>query len=238
MDKRFKLRFSLFSFQFCRPKHPSSFPKSPLPPSTLLFSPRNPKSFDISFPSFKYPNPPPSTPNQHSFNLQSSPTPHIESPASGGSDGQTWPSKDASSKNESETNQKKKEENHEDLDYSLKKPIKLRSRRKHNKTNVLQKTRSSGSVSPASKPIVRRQAPLAMVEGKATESFAVVKRSEDPYEDFKRSMLEMILEKQTFEADDLEQLLLCFLSLNSREYHGVIVEAFSEIWELLFHKSP
>ncbi|KAK8642443.1 hypothetical protein V6N13_011786 [Hibiscus sabdariffa] len=73
-----------------------------------------------------------------------------------------------------------------------------------------------------------------MAEGKVRESVAVVTESEDPYEDFKRSMLEMILEKQIFEAKDLEQLLQCFLSLNSREYHEIIVEAFTEIWEALF----
>ncbi|KAF5740760.1 putative Ovate family protein 8 [Tripterygium wilfordii] len=72
------------------------------------------------------------------------------------------------------------------------------------------------------------------VEGKVKESVAVVKKSVDPYEDFKMSMLEMILEKQMFEANDLEQLLQCFLSLNSRQYHVVIVEAFKEIWEVLF----
>lgn len=73
---------------------------------------------------------------------------------------------------------------------------------------------------------------------KVRESFAVVKRTENPYEDFKKSMLEMILEKQIFETKDLEELLRCFLSLNSRLYHGVIVEAFSEIWKLLFCDSP
>ncbi|KAJ9147102.1 hypothetical protein P3X46_029304 [Hevea brasiliensis] len=75
------------------------------------------------------------------------------------------------------------------------------------------------------------------VEGKVRESFAVVKKSEDPHEDFKKSMMEMILEKQMFEVNDLEKLLQCFLSLNSRHYHGVIVEAFSEIWEDLFCES-
>lgn len=73
---------------------------------------------------------------------------------------------------------------------------------------------------------------------KVRESVAVVKKSEDPYEDFKRSMLEMIMEKQMFESSDLEDLLQCFLTLNSRQYHGVIVEAFSEIWEILFSDSP
>ncbi|XP_055827579.1 transcription repressor OFP7-like [Solanum dulcamara] len=72
------------------------------------------------------------------------------------------------------------------------------------------------------------------VERKVKESFAIVKKSEDPYEDFKSSMMEMILEKKMFEKNDLEQLLQCFLSLNAKNYHGVIVEAFSEIWNTLF----
>ena len=74
--------------------------------------------------------------------------------------------------------------------------------------------------------------------GKVRESYAVVKKTQNPYEDFMRSMLEMILEKQMFETKDLEELLHCFLSLNSRVHHGVIVEAFSEIWEILFCDSP
>ncbi|XP_070057848.1 transcription repressor OFP7-like [Nicotiana tomentosiformis] len=76
-----------------------------------------------------------------------------------------------------------------------------------------------------------------MADGKVNESFAIVKKSADPYEDFKNSMKEMIVEKQMFEAEDLEQLLLCFLSLNSRQHHAIIVEAFTEIWEELFGKS-
>ncbi|GMI83119.1 hypothetical protein HRI_001981200 [Hibiscus trionum] len=71
-------------------------------------------------------------------------------------------------------------------------------------------------------------------EEKVAESVAVVKKSEDPYEDFKRSMLEMIMEKHMFEARDLEQLLQCFLSLNSKQHHRTIVDAFTEIWEALF----
>ncbi|KAI3978756.1 hypothetical protein MKX01_015931 [Papaver californicum] len=75
------------------------------------------------------------------------------------------------------------------------------------------------------------------VEGKVKESFAVVKKSEDPYEDFRKSMMEMILEKQMFESKDLEQLLHCLLSLNSKHHHPIIIQAFSEIWEFLFCSS-
>lgn len=66
------------------------------------------------------------------------------------------------------------------------------------------------------------------------ESLTVVKWSKEPYDDFKKSMLEMILEKKMFEAKDLEQLLQCFLSLNSKHHHADIISAFTEIWELLF----
>ncbi|KAL4568928.1 hypothetical protein LXL04_024549 [Taraxacum kok-saghyz] len=87
--------------------------------------------------------------------------------------------------------------------------------------------------SPARLSVFKKLIPCK-VEGKMKESFAVVKRSEDPFDDFKRSMMEMIMEKQMFEETDLEQLLQCFLSLNSRFHHGVIVEAFSEIWDTMF----
>ncbi|CAM8992742.1 unnamed protein product [Rhodiola kirilowii] len=75
------------------------------------------------------------------------------------------------------------------------------------------------------------------VEGKVKESLAVVKRSEDPYGDFKKSMMEMILEKEMFDAAELQQLLECFLSLNSKRYYPTIVGAFSEVWETMFCKN-
>ncbi|OMP03428.1 hypothetical protein CCACVL1_02420 [Corchorus capsularis] len=69
---------------------------------------------------------------------------------------------------------------------------------------------------------------------KVKDSFAVVKSSSDPYNDFRTSMVEMIVERQIFAAQDLEQLLQCFLSLNSHHHHNIIVEVFTEIWETLF----
>ncbi|XP_073017432.1 transcription repressor OFP7-like [Primulina eburnea] len=66
------------------------------------------------------------------------------------------------------------------------------------------------------------------IDGKIKESFAIVKRSDNPYEDFKNSMIDMIVEKQMFEHKDLEQLLQCFLSLNSRHYHVIIIQAFCD----------
>ncbi|XP_021723739.1 transcription repressor OFP8-like [Chenopodium quinoa] len=72
------------------------------------------------------------------------------------------------------------------------------------------------------------------LEGKVKDTFAVVKSSSDPYNDFRTSMVEMIIEKQIFGAKELEQLLHCFLSLNSPHHHRVIVEVFTEIWDALF----
>nr|XP_043635215.1 transcription repressor OFP6-like [Erigeron canadensis] len=64
-------------------------------------------------------------------------------------------------------------------------------------------------------------------------SLAVEKDSSDPYVDFKESMLQMIMEKEIYGKDDLRELLNCFLQLNSPYYHGIIVKAFTEIWNNL-----
>lgn len=70
------------------------------------------------------------------------------------------------------------------------------------------------------------------------QSVAVEKESEDPYLDFRRSMLQMILEKELYSKDDLRELLNCFLQLNSPYYHALIVRAFKEIWSGAAFCSP
>ncbi|KAJ8754743.1 hypothetical protein K2173_012132 [Erythroxylum novogranatense] len=66
------------------------------------------------------------------------------------------------------------------------------------------------------------------------ESVAVEKDSDDPYLDFRHSMLQMILENEIYSKDDLRELLNCFLQLNSPYHHGIIVRAFTEIWNGVF----
>lgn len=63
-----------------------------------------------------------------------------------------------------------------------------------------------------------------------SESFAVVKASFDPEKDFRESMMEMILENKIRDSKDLEDLLACYLSLNSDEYHHLIINVFEQIW--------
>jgi len=66
------------------------------------------------------------------------------------------------------------------------------------------------------------------------EGVAVEKDSDDPYLDFRHSMLQMILENEIYSKQDLRDLLSCFLQLNSPHHHGVIVRAFTEIWNGVF----
>eukprot|EP00268_Persea_americana_P006633 TRINITY_DN1238_c0_g1_i2.p1 TRINITY_DN1238_c0_g1~~TRINITY_DN1238_c0_g1_i2.p1 ORF type:complete len:199 (+),score=25.98 TRINITY_DN1238_c0_g1_i2:111-707(+) len=70
--------------------------------------------------------------------------------------------------------------------------------------------------------------------GRVGESVAVVKDSDDPLTDFRRSMLQMIVEKEIVGAEELKELLGRFLALNEKEHHEVIVRAFEEIWSELF----
>ncbi|XP_010489554.1 PREDICTED: transcription repressor OFP7-like [Camelina sativa] len=111
-------------------------------------------------------------------------------------------------------------------------------RRRHipKKSAIVEESESS---SPPPSParlssFVQRLMPCTTAAAVMVEGVAVVKRSEDPYEDFKGSMMEMIVEKKIFEVAELEQLLSCFLSLNAKRHHRAIVRAFSEIWVALF----
>ncbi|KAF8086510.1 hypothetical protein N665_0622s0006 [Sinapis alba] len=65
------------------------------------------------------------------------------------------------------------------------------------------------------------------------ESFAVMKRSVDPKKDFRESMVEMIEENNIRASKDLEDLLTCYLSLNPKEYHDLIIQVFEQIWRQL-----
>ncbi|KAL3514626.1 hypothetical protein ACH5RR_027343 [Cinchona calisaya] len=118
-------------------------------------------------------------------------------------------------------------------------PMESPSTRKGTYANVTKRTKKDGRVrrlesdSCAKKTVLQRLLPC-VEDGKVKESYAIMKKSADPFNEFKMSMLEMILEKQISEPEDLEKLLMCFLSLNSKEHHAVIVAAFTEVWEDLF----
>lgn len=62
------------------------------------------------------------------------------------------------------------------------------------------------------------------------DSFAVVKCSLNPHQDFRNSMVEMITEKQISQPEEMEELLACYLTLNSDEYHDLIIKVFRQVW--------
>ncbi|MBA0865924.1 hypothetical protein Goshw_016455 [Gossypium schwendimanii] len=246
MSKRFKLKFSrvIPSFQFCRSKKPSHLPETP-GPVTHRLSPVNPKALDIFYPNL--PAPPPSTPDYSFFKCHLSPK--IATVGCGcrarSSHTQYLPSVDVSFESPDCSSKKVttrlhavvNAHNHKLQRKTCKASVSDESKNEEPNCSKT-KTGALSSESTETDPARRMMVPHRTAEEKVRESVAVVQKSEDPYEDFKRSMLEMILEKQMFEANDLEQLLQCFLSLNSRQYHGIIVEAFTEIWETLFGGHP
>ncbi|KAG6514367.1 transcription repressor OFP8-like [Zingiber officinale] len=62
----------------------------------------------------------------------------------------------------------------------------------------------------------------------------VVRDTKNPTEEFRRSMLHMIVEKEIVGGAELQELLRRFLALNSPRYHATILCAFAEIWEDVF----
>lgn len=68
---------------------------------------------------------------------------------------------------------------------------------------------------------------IALSFNKESQTIAMV--SEDPYRDFKCSLEEMVEAHKIREWSRLEQLLHCYLRLNSSEYHNIIVHAFVEL---------
>ncbi|CAH2074665.1 unnamed protein product [Thlaspi arvense] len=77
---------------------------------------------------------------------------------------------------------------------------------------------------------VRRSGSATAKAVSSRRSRAVVKASVDPKRDFKESMEEMIVENNIRASKDLEELLACYLCLNSDEYHHIIINVFKQIW--------
>ncbi|GAV61243.1 Ovate domain-containing protein [Cephalotus follicularis] len=63
---------------------------------------------------------------------------------------------------------------------------------------------------------------------------AIEKCSYDPNEDFRESIVEMITANRIKDTHDLRNLLNYYISMNSEEYHGIILEVFHEVCTNLF----
>ncbi|KAJ0976687.1 hypothetical protein J5N97_012161 [Dioscorea zingiberensis] len=71
-------------------------------------------------------------------------------------------------------------------------------------------------------------------KGRVSESVAVVKESQDPYLDFRDSMVLMIIEKEIYAWEDLKELLHRLLSLNAPHHHPLIFKAFADLCREIF----
>ncbi|KAK8513932.1 hypothetical protein V6N13_005115 [Hibiscus sabdariffa] len=233
MAKRFKLKISrlLLSFRLCRSKEPSNLPEIPLPFIRHL-SPVNPKALALGVAYL--PAPPPPTPD-FSFikrhlkpKIASLTKDKMEKLKGKASVSLSWrDSGERADYDDTETlisTCKSFRGDSSWFELAEGSHMEAKKKKKKKKLSNAKMVRSFGS----------KKQRRWMAEGKVGESVVVVKRSENPYSDFKRSMMEMIREKQMLKAEELEQLLHCFLWLNSREHRGVIVEAFTHIWEALF----
>jgi uncharacterized protein (TIGR01568 family) len=80
----------------------------------------------------------------------------------------------------------------------------------------------------------RRQKSGEVAGTKFVVMVAMEKCSDDPREDFRESMIEMIMTNRIQEPKDLRSLLNYYISMNSDEYHGIILEVFHEVCSNLF----
>lgn len=76
---------------------------------------------------------------------------------------------------------------------------------------------------PVSPTVLRSPCP------KIDESVAMAKESINPFDDYKKSMNQMIIERDIETEDDLKELLRCFLDINPPPHHNLIVRAFVDV---------
>ncbi|KAK4588474.1 hypothetical protein RGQ29_019464 [Quercus rubra] len=71
-------------------------------------------------------------------------------------------------------------------------------------------------------------------QGERRRQSTLEKCSYDPREDFGESMVEMIMTNRFQDPKDLRTILNYYVSMNSDEYHGTILEVFHEVCTNLF----
>ncbi|EOA39079.1 hypothetical protein CARUB_v10011767mg [Capsella rubella] len=123
---------------------------------------------------------------------------------------------------------KEKKEGEEDacrIQKNHQKPLVISARRSSEKSSRIKIRVSSPRLqfSP-------RRSKSRLQNKKVVDSFAVIKSSLDPMKDFRESMVEMISENKIRASNDLEDLLACYLTLNPKEYHDLIIKVFVQIW--------
>ena len=120
---------------------------------------------------------------------------------------------------------------HDEFNHARKK---FNEERKRTKQRRSKQVASVPDASPPPPALVPSPSPPASAPAAKQRVAVVVESSYDPYNDFRESMIEMIVDQDIQETGDLEELLQCYLSLNEAEYHNVIVDVFTDVWHELF----
>uniref|UniRef100_A0A0D9WH15 Transcription repressor n=1 Tax=Leersia perrieri TaxID=77586 RepID=A0A0D9WH15_9ORYZ len=76
----------------------------------------------------------------------------------------------------------------------------------------------------------RRQRRRRVAREEEETAVAVEVVSAAPYEDFRESMVAMVVEKEMYAWEELNALLHQFLTLNSPRHHALILHAFADLW--------
>ncbi|CAH8391649.1 unnamed protein product [Eruca vesicaria subsp. sativa] len=109
-----------------------------------------------------------------------------------------------------------------------------RNQKKHQRTSGRRSSANSPRIKlKVSSPRVQvsaRRSKSRSQSKQVLDSVAVIKSSLDPKKDFRESMVEMIEENNIRASQDLRELLACYLSLNPKEYHDLILEVFVQVW--------
>ncbi|KAK3164825.1 hypothetical protein QOZ80_1AG0025290 [Eleusine coracana subsp. coracana] len=106
--------------------------------------------------------------------------------------------------------------------------ISVEAKKQHGGCNVDRKTKEEqGATTVKTKRVVGS-------EEAAGPGMAVVKRSSNPYADFRSSMVEMVVERRIASVNQMEELLGSYLQLNSQRHHPAILAAFEDVWETVF----
>lgn len=74
------------------------------------------------------------------------------------------------------------------------------------------------------------------VRGAFSESICAVKYSSDPFMDFRQSILEMIEEVGVKDWEEMEELVYCYVALNSADVHPLIAHAFLSVHAIVANK--
>ncbi|CAO2179131.1 unnamed protein product [Urochloa humidicola] len=121
------------------------------------------------------------------------------------------------------------------VDDAFRPLVSVEARRRHRGCDVDEKGRKKEEVMGVNdvKKVMMGGAAAAAEEA-AGAGMAVVKRSSNPYMDFRSSMVEMVVERRIGSVAQMEELLGSYLELNSPRHHPAILAAFEDVWEAVF----